>query len=122
MDHCLMQTIQRIANLPFREESSKLSPLTVRNNGGGSISGCFFGDILKFCSPLAYTSIHYRSIGRRVTKTTLRYGLSGRATFRLKSCRRDVDKTAKSEQQTDCLLMQPVSIKIQHHTSPSKIC
>ena len=31
---------------------------------GMRISGFFFGDILKFCSPLAYISIHYRRIGR----------------------------------------------------------
>ena len=84
MDHCLMQTIprqSRIANLLSGEGSFKLSPLAVANNGGGKISGCFFGDILKFCSPLAYISIHYRSIGRQVTKghTKICFG----ATFRL---------------------------------------
>ena len=62
-------TESRIANLLSGEGSSKLSPLAVGNNGGGKMSCCFFGDILKFYSPLAYISIHYRSIGRQVTKT-----------------------------------------------------
>ena len=57
------------------------SALAVGNNGGGKISCCFFGDILKFCSPLAYIPIYYHSIGRQVTKghTKICFG----ATFRL---------------------------------------
>ena len=45
----------------------KLNPLAVGNNGDGKISCCFFGDILIFCSTLAYISIHNHSIGRKVT-------------------------------------------------------
>ena len=39
----------------------------------------------EFCSPLAYISIHYRSIGRQVTRTHTKPICFGE-TFRLKSC------------------------------------
>ena len=57
------------------------SPLAVGNNGSGKISCCFFGDILKFCFPLAYIPIYYHSIGRQVTQgpTKICFGV----TFRL---------------------------------------
>ena len=69
---------------PIRGGVFQRSPLAVGNNGGGKISCCFFGDILKFCSPLAYISIHYRSIGRQVTKTHTKICFG--TTFRLESC------------------------------------
>ena len=71
------------------------------------------------CSPLAYISIHYRSIGRQVIKTHTKICFFERHFGSSLVC--CDDETAKSEQQRiqrmDCLLMQPVSIKVQHHTS-----
>ena len=73
--------------------------------------------IFEILLPSAYIPIYYHSIGRQVTKghTKICFG----ATFWLEN------ETAKSKQlnrtqRTDCLLMQPVSIEVQHCTSPSK--
>ena len=91
--NCLMQTI--FNDRKSDTEISSLggvfqrSALAVGNNSGSKISCCFFSDILKFCSPLAYIPIYYHSIGRQVTKghTKICFG----ATFRLD------DETAKSK-------------------------
>ena len=74
-------TESQILKSPRRGGVFQRSPLTVTNNGAVKISCCFFGDILNFCSPLAYISIHYHSISRQVIKTRIKICFG--ATFRL---------------------------------------
>ena len=94
------------------------SPLAVRNNGSGKISCSFFGNILKFCSPLVCIPIYYQSIGRKATKTHTKICFG--ATLPLESCLSWWNGQIKATKNTtDCQLMQPVSIEV-HHTNPWK--
>ena len=107
-------TESRILKSPLWGGVFQSSALAVGNNGGGKISCCFFSDILKFCSPLAYIPIYYHGIGRQQwQRVTLRCVLERHFSSMMKQL--------SQTQWTDCLLMQPVSIEVQHHTCPSKI-
>ena len=82
-------TESRIANLLSGEGSSKERVLSTAHNGAqaklmvavkriqGKMSCCFFADIFKLSSPLAYIAIHYRRVSRRATKTHTKILLTG---------------------------------------------
>ena len=56
-----------ILKSPLRGGVFQRSALSFGNNGGGNIFCCFFGDILKFFSPLAYIPTYYHNIGTKAS-------------------------------------------------------